>query len=169
LTGYRKMAERVVDLVVATTFEGMDLKDCFTEKIGLVSSGFENDREVTSYRSIISGRIQKFGLNVVYANYLVSNYGKQTDLILDDFKSGDAEQELALAELRFTVRHEMAVKPLDFIVRRTGILYFYKNRIATIKQVVMNEFQQLFGWSAERRELEMLNLEAAIRKVTSFK
>src|SRR6185295_858489 len=103
------------------------------------------------------------------ANYLVSNYGKQTDLILDDLKSGDAEQELALAELRFTVRHEMAVKPLDFFVRRTGILYFYKNRLAPVKECVMTEFQQLFGWSAERRELEMQSLETAIRKVTSFK
>jgi glycerol-3-phosphate dehydrogenase len=169
LTGYRKMAERVVDLVVATTFESLDLKNCFTEKISLVASGFENDREVKSYCALISGRIQKFGLNVVYANYLVSNYGKQADLILNDLKTGDMERELALAELRFTVQHEMAVKPLDFIVRRTGILYFYKNRIAHIKQAVLGEFQHLFGWSTERMQLEMLTLEAAIREVTNFK
>ena len=163
------MAERVVDLVIANTFEGRDLKNCFTDKISLVASGFENYSEVKSYRSFISERVQKLGLNGVYANYLVGNYGKQTDLILNDIKDGDAEWELALAELRFTFQYEMAMKPLDFIVRRTGILYFYKNRIAHIKEAVLSEFQRQFGWSTERMQFEMENLETAIREVTNFK
>lgn len=169
LTGYRKMAERVVDLAISNTFEGLNLKNCFTDKISLVTSGFENYDEVKSYRSFILERVQKLGLNGLYANYLVSNYGKQTDLILNDMKGGDAERELALAELRFTFQHEMAMKPLDFIVRRTGILYFYKNRIAHIKETVLNEFRGHFGWSTERMQFETKNLETAILEVTNFR
>jgi glycerol-3-phosphate dehydrogenase len=169
LTGYRKMAERVVDLVISKTFEGLNLKNCFTDKISLVPSGFENYGEVKSYRSFISERVQALGLNGTYANYLIGNYGKQTDLILNDMKGGDPERELALAELRFTFQHEMAMKPLDFIVRRTGILYFYKNRIPHIKEAVLNEFQRRFGWSAERMQLEIETVETAIREVTNFK
>src|SRR6267142_4212262 len=167
LTGYRKMAERVVDLVISNTFEGLNLKNCFTNKINLVASGFENYAEVKSYRSFISERVQKLGLNAIYANYLVSNYGKQTDLILNDLRNGDADRELALAELRFTFQHEMAMKPLDFIVRRTGILYFYKNRLAHIKVAVLNEFQRYFRWSTERLQFESETLEMAIQGVTN--
>ena len=169
LTGYRKMAERVVDLVIANTFEGLDLKNCFTDKIRLVASGFENYTEVKSYRAYIAERVQKLGLNAIYANYLVSNYGKQTDLILNDLRNGDADRELALAELRFTFQHEMAMKPLDFIVRRTGILYFYKNRLAHIKVAVLNEFQRYFRWSTERLQFESETLEMAIQGVTNFR
>jgi len=168
LTGYRKMAERVVDLVITNAFEDRVLKNCFTDNINLVASGFANYREVQAYRMLISGRVLELGLNGMYANYLVSNYGKQTDWILNDVKGGDAERELAMAELRFTFQHEMAMKPLDFIVRRTGILYFYKNRIHHIKEAVLNEFQRRYGWSAEKMQFEVKIVEAAIREVTHF-
>jgi len=168
LTGYRKMAERVVDLVITNAFEDRVLKNCFTDNINLVASGFANYREVQAYRMLISGRVLELGLNGMYANYLVSNYGKQTDLILNDVKKGDPELELALAELRFAFQHEMAMKPLDFIVRRTGILYFYKNRIHHIKEAVLNEFQRRYGWSAEKMQFEVKIVEAAIREVTHF-
>jgi glycerol-3-phosphate dehydrogenase len=163
------MAERVVDLVISNNFEGLDLKNCFTEKISLVPSGFENYGEVKAYHSFIAERVQKLGLNGMYANYLVSNYGKQADWILNDVKGGDAERELAMAELRFTFQHEMAMKPLDFIVRRTGILYFYKNRIAHIKEAVLSEFQHQFGWGAEKMQFEIESVETAIRDVTNFR
>jgi len=60
------------------------------------------------------------------------------------------------------------MKPLDFIVRRTGILYFYKNRIHLIKEAVLSEFQRQFGWSAEKMQFEGKIVEAAIREVTHF-
>jgi len=110
LTGYRKMAERVVDLVITNAFDDRVLKNCFTDNINLVASGFANYSEVQSYRMLISARVQELGLNGMYANYLVGNYGKQADLILNDVKKGDPEQELALAELRFAFQHEMAMK-----------------------------------------------------------
>jgi len=169
LTGYRKMAERVVDLVITNAFDDRVLKNCFTDNINLVASGFANYSEVQSYRMLISGRVQELGLNGMYANYLVGNYGKQTDLILNDVKKGDPERELALAELRFAFQHEMAMKPLDFIVRRTGILYFYKNRMHNIKEAVLNEFQHQFGWSTEKMQFEGKIVDAAIREVTHFR
>ncbi len=169
LTGYRKMAERVVDLVISNTFKNRDLKNCFTDKIGLVASGFDNYGEVKPYTLSVSERLQKLGLNGSYANYLVSNYGKQTDLILDDMKGGEAERELALAELRFAFQHEMVMKPLDFIVRRTGILYFYKDRLPHIKEAVLIEFKRHFGWSTERMQVEIEDVETAIQEVTNFR
>jgi glycerol-3-phosphate dehydrogenase len=169
LTGYRKMAERVVDLVISTTFGDLDLKNCFTDKISLVTSGFENYSEVESYQSVISERVQRVGLNGIYTRYLVANYGKQADLILNDLQTGDPDLELALAELRFSFQYEMAMKPLDFIVRRTGILYFYKNRIANIKEAVLREFQHRFGWSPERMQFETQNVDTAIQEVTNFR
>ena len=169
LTGYRKMAERIVDLVIDKSFQDRSLKDCITDRIHLLGSGFKNYDEVRSYRSIVLDHIRKLGLPDVYAYYLVSNFGKQTDLILKDIKGGDPEMELFKAGLRFTFRNELVIKPLDFFVRRTGMLYFYKNRIAQVKDAVLGEFQEQFGWDAVKRNIEEENLEKAIIKVTDFK
>ena len=169
LTGYRKMAERIVDLVIERAFEDRDLKACFTDRINLLGSGFKNYDDVKSYRSFVLDQVRKIGLIDVYAYYLVSNFGKQTDLILNDIRAGDPEMELIKAGLRFTFRNELVVKPLDFFVRRTGMLYFYKNRIAKVKDAVLDEFQLQFGWSTERKHQEEENLEKAILEVTDFK
>jgi glycerol-3-phosphate dehydrogenase len=169
LTGYRKMAERVVDLVIANAFEGRDLKQCHTERISLAAQGFDSYKEVKAYRALMAVRVQQLGLEDLYANYLVSNYGNQTEKILSDVQAGDARRELALAELRFGFQHEMVIKPLDFIVRRTGILYFYKNRIAHILEDLLHEFQRHFGWTQERMQTERQIVESAIAAVTRFK
>ena len=53
LTGYRKMAERVVDLVVKKNFNADELKSCLTGSIFLASYHFGNYPEVRNYIGVI--------------------------------------------------------------------------------------------------------------------
>jgi glycerol-3-phosphate dehydrogenase len=48
LTGYRKMAERVVDLVIEKYFQDRDLKKCFTASIYLTDKGFSYSTSMTN-------------------------------------------------------------------------------------------------------------------------
>ena len=168
LTGYRKMAERVVDLVIERAFDQRDLNPCTTDKTPLMSPGFKNYDEVRSYIVSVAGRIRDKNLPEGYSEYLVENYGHQTELILNSMNPGEAEMELARAELQFTLKYERVAKPLDFFVRRTGMLYFYRFRIDKVKDVVLAEFRDHFHWSVERSEKEKEDLETAIRSVTKF-
>jgi len=48
LTGYRKMSERVVDLVIEKYFGERDLKKCFTASIHLTDTGFSNSTSMNN-------------------------------------------------------------------------------------------------------------------------
>jgi glycerol-3-phosphate dehydrogenase len=169
LTGYRKMAERVVDLVVAQSFHSDNLKPCQTESASLVRSEFGGYGDVLAYQATVAGRLRALGLPEERAEFWVANFGKQTDLILADLVPGATLENVVLAELRFTLAHERVMKPLDFFVRRTGMLYFYKPEIGAVTDAVLSAFQHHFGWTDDQMKKEKEQLEMSIIEVTNFK
>lgn len=159
LTGYRKMAQRIVDKV-AHKIEKQDKRNlgkCQTHKIVLTGGVFENAKEVNAYQKLIEDKIKKYGLPEYYALYLVSNYGKQADEILDrceDIDEENIEVRLALAELYYTIELESVHSALDFFERRTGRLFFHINSIPQLVNPVLDTLKEEFGWSEKRFEDE---------------
>jgi len=150
LTGYRKMAERVVNRV-ARKFEDdydRELPESITSKIPLCGSDFKKYKEVKKYIAEIFKRISKDGFSEYDAWFLVTNYGKQTETILESYnslKDEDNEIRLVKAELHFGVRFEMVQNPMDFFIRRTGRLYFDIESVRTMLEPVLDEFRTLFS------------------------
>jgi len=150
LTGYRKMSERIVDLVAkkyANRFDA-NFESIQTENLVLTGGPFLNYKAVKLYIKQIYKQIQQEGLTLKDAEYLVHNYGKQTDVLLDKFDEltteKNAEKRLLKAEIWFTVQHEMTCTPTDFFMRRTGRLFFDKPSVDTYKDFVLNEFSTYF-------------------------
>lgn len=173
LTGYRKMAERVVDLVskkyrAANGKE--DIKGARTKKIPLSGGPFKNAAEVRRYREKIEKMIIPRGLDSYYATYLVANYGRQTEDILDKQGRYEDEPETALtrAEAWFCVRQELALTLLDFFDRRTGRLYFHLPSILPALDTIGKDFAGYFNWSEEQLAAEKEAVLDAIRHVTEF-
>ncbi len=172
LTGYRKMAEKVIDLV-AKKYRGQ-YGESFgknkTTDIPLSGGFFEDAAAVEQYVAQIEKRIRSYGLNAYRAQYLVSNYGKQTELILDKFQSLNDEAEIALirAEAWFTVFYESASTLLDFFNRRSGRLFFDLPSIRETKDAVLNDMTDYLEWDATRRELEEQQLDQAILQASVF-
>lgn len=159
LTGYRKMAERIVDRLSKKVREDKDkkLSDCVTDKIYLSGGVFKDGNDVHRYQKEVEQQVVSFGLDPYYAEYLVSNYGQQTGDIFKLFRQRqetDPEIRLALSELVFTIENEAVHSLLDFFERRTGRLYF---NIKTIPKLIEPVFQHLtstFGWSETRQQQE---------------
>ena len=93
LTGYRKMAEKIVNIVsdnLNKTF-GYPKSRCKTESIILNGSDFERedgleiDKRIDRYILHVHDEVKIKGLGKYEAEYLVRNYGKHTDLILKKF------------------------------------------------------------------------------------
>ena len=171
LTGYRKMAERLVDKI-SEQFqkEGFDIQPCKTEQIVLCGGPFAGRKAVRDYTKEIAAILSKDGLEEM-ADYLVSNYGRQTDVILDDYKSQkerDPQVRLGLCELRFTLEKEATFSLLDFFERRTGRLYFNINSIKKLKDPIKNYMAEYFKWSEKRIRNELEWLDAAISKASDF-
>ena len=170
LTGYRKMAERVVDLVLDKMDEAdREFDECKTDLIPLVESPFKDYEEVKAYLTSVKERVSKLDLDSFYADYLVGNYGKQTNAILDNIQAGQIEIELAKAELRFGIANELITLPEDFFIRRTGRLYFFKNSIDVIEEAILHEFQITFKWKELDLEKARRQLAMEVRSVTFFK
>ena len=171
LTGYRKMAERIVNKVAKRAEkEGIKTKPCSTETIVISGGPFKNETEVDSYTQEVSSRLNEHSIGEM-ANYLVSNYGKQTDEILalfDKADENDPQTRLGLAELAFTLENESTFTLLDFFERRTGRLYFNINSIEQLKMPVALEMKTYFSWDEEKLYSELKSLEEAMHRSSHF-
>jgi glycerol-3-phosphate dehydrogenase len=169
LTGYRKMAERVVDLVIDEQFSDREFNPCTTDSVLLEGNSFKNYREVVKYRVQIENQLHASGLQHL-AGYFVSTYGSQTDLILLQARqSGNiSEDSLLEAELEFCVNNELAVLPEDFMIRRTGMLYFNISKLKTVKDKVLEFYRNKFNWEDSRLQSERDKVDRLIRKSTGF-
>ena len=173
LTGYRKMAERIVDLIDkrASKDHGLKLKAIQTEKLPLNENPFKNYAEVKKYVQDIQPDWQAFGFSLIDIESLVHRYGRQTDLILERFQQipeEDAQLRLAKAELWYGIHHEMVVKPLDFFERRTGRLYFDPFELDHLKDPILKEFTDYFNWDKNTLVLEREHLEKAFKEIREF-
>jgi len=173
LTGYRKMAERIVDLIGKKYLNKYEkqFKDIQTHQIVLSGGKFKNFKEVQNYQNKIFKQIKPVGFTKIDANYLIYNYGKQTNSILNKFhalKDIDLEIRLAKAELWFCIQHEMVQTPLDFFIRRTGKLYFDIKSIEKLKKPILKEFSTVFNWKKSTQEKYRKELEQAIFDATNF-
>lgn len=149
LTGYRKMAERVVNRLSKKMVEeeGIELPECTTEHIPLCGNDFKKFKHVKKYISEIFERIQKDGFTQYDAWYLVTTYGKQTETILEDYsiqKDMDPYIRIAKSELHYGINYEMIATPMDFFIRRTGRLYFDIESIPFLLDPILDEFKSIF-------------------------
>jgi len=155
LTGYRKMAERVVDRIVKKMGENENgskevkkLKECNTDEIPLCGNdGFKKFKHVKKYIAEVYGRMKPDGFSEYDAWALVTHYGKQVETILDTYKTlKDTDQyvRMAKAELRFCIDYEMVQNPMDFFIRRTGRLYFDIDSVRNLMEPILEEFKAIF-------------------------
>ncbi|MBX2963163.1 MAG: glycerol-3-phosphate dehydrogenase/oxidase [Cyclobacteriaceae bacterium] len=168
LTGYRKMAERVVDMVIEKYYSSRTLKPCSTDQLAFTGGPFANADAVKRYTEQLASQLRPLQLEQ-YADYLVHTYGKQSDEILrymDKLQDESPAMCLVKAELYFTVDHEMVLTALDFFNRRTGMLYFDIHRAIEHREMVLNELKRVFSWDDDRMQRERIALEQAITSAT---
>jgi len=75
---------------------------------------------------------------------------------------------LALAELEFCFENEMMLKPMDFLSRRTGRLYFDIESIESIKKLVLAFFAKKLNWTALQTKKELTIINKALKQASFF-
>jgi glycerol-3-phosphate dehydrogenase len=172
LTGYRKMSERVVDLV------GERMEDIYnrhadeihTREIALGGEPFAAPDEVNEYQAQIRSKLQELGYDGDYeAWYLTSNYGKQSDSIVADLAQyPPGELSLLKAECEYCAQYELIETMSDFFIRRTGRLYFDIHSVKNNLNDMAEFMRQLFDWDEDRVSNEIQEMEREIREVSVF-
>ena len=173
LTGYRKMAERVVNRIARKLQEDYDreIGECKTAEIPLTGSDFKKFKHVRKYIAEIHERIAADGFSEYDAWFLVTNYGKQTELILENYaklEDQDPYLRMAKAELHFGVEFEMITNPMDFFIRRTGRLYFDIHSVRSLMEPVMEELGKIFKSTKEEVDEWRTTLEEELQEHSHF-
>jgi len=170
LTGYRKMAERIIDKLV-DRMDRTGISKCKTDTIVLTGGVFNNAREVKEYQRFVEGEMKAYGLDEYYGEYLVGNYGRQTDEIISLFNEldyEDKEVKLAMAELQFTIENESVQTAIDFFERRTGRLFFNIQSIYKLIEPVLTHMREVFQWTDDRYQKEQFWLTLELEKASKF-
>jgi glycerol-3-phosphate dehydrogenase len=172
LTGYRKMAERVVNLVIKKYFTKKKLKECKTQLIKLSGNSFKDGKEVKKFTLSLEQKLKEYNLPVNTPQYLVENYGQQVVWILDQWadRNRDEDPELALlkAELLFCVQYEMVCTLQDFFVRRTGLVNFDIQKVYKWKKQIAEACKIHLQWSDDLMVKELYELDSLLNSVTAF-
>ncbi|AYB36901.1 glycerol-3-phosphate dehydrogenase/oxidase [Brevibacillus laterosporus] len=167
LTGYRKMAERIVDLLVEqfkTEGQG-NYPRCTTDQIRLSGGdvGGADKFELFKKDKIKEGI--SIGLSEQEAEQLVARYGSNVSRIFSRISEHEAERvETGLpthvfGPLMYSIEEEMATTPEDFFIRRTGDLYFNIQGVRDWREPVIAYMAQKLGWSREEVSNHQKRLE----------
>ena len=171
LTGYRKMAERVVDKVVELNFIDQKFGECKTSTLTLPGGDFQNYGEVKKLEAELAGRLGELNLRGNEATNLVHLYGRQAIMLVNHIeknKTQNPECDLILAKAWFAIHYEMSIYPLDFIIRRSGLLFFNRPKIVRWINPVIDYFAQELQWSAEERAAQLAIVTEALEEVIRF-
>jgi glycerol-3-phosphate dehydrogenase len=157
------MAERTVDLCMRhlEEEEGRAFRPCGTQQLTL--SGGEVRNASSFLMSLPQITVNYFGkhlLQQLYHRYGANAAGIAQEAVM---REGPPAMALILAELEYGVRHEMVTELSDFLVRRTGRLYFAKAEGDLHAERLNRDLAELLGWNAEQaaRSFETYRKESA--------
>ncbi|MDS9470659.1 glycerol-3-phosphate dehydrogenase/oxidase [Sporosarcina pasteurii] len=166
LTGYRKMAETVVDKVV----HYLDKKPfipAVTEQLRL-SGGEFNDAE--HFHSFLRSKMHEatlYGLTLAEGNYLASFYGTNVDQLLvfaNVLKNVENPLPLLMrVEVLYAIHYEMAITPSDYLIRRKGSLYFEIDKVEQYKLALVNYMAELLSYTELEKSTFLDELEGQIQ------
>ncbi|MER2046857.1 MAG: FAD-dependent oxidoreductase [Solibacillus sp.] len=169
LTGYRKMAEKIVDLVVKQLNDEYQLKYGKSITKNLPISGGETSGS-KFFESFVEKRTmkgQEFGLTEEQSHYLAKFYGTNVDKVFDYIKQAKGNlPPIVYGQLYYAINEESACTPSDFFVRRTGALLFNIHLVRQYKQLVIDEMSDYLNWTAEEKQQHTDQLEHELQDVT---
>jgi glycerol-3-phosphate dehydrogenase len=174
LTGYRKMAETIVDLLAKKFLEEKDQRypNCETKHVPISGGNVGGSKEFSTF---IIEQVEKgmsMAISKEEAKHLALLYGSNVKTIFDriEVDRKKAEQyELPLvlfAKLQYALDHEMVATPVDFLYRRTGALLFDIGLVRKHKDKIVKFMDDFFEWSAETKQIMERQLENEIRNAT---
>ncbi|HJF33323.1 MAG TPA: glycerol-3-phosphate dehydrogenase/oxidase [Sporosarcina psychrophila] len=166
LTGYRKMAETVTNLLSKELKKlGVQSGNSITKDLKLSGGDFNNPKHYPSFIASKGREITSLGISIEDATNIVAVYGTNTDTIANLANEVIKETELPFPiclTLHYAINHEMILTPVDFFMRRTGTIFFDINWVETWKLLVIDYMAQLMEWTIERKEELTEELELRI-------
>ncbi|WP_426450238.1 glycerol-3-phosphate dehydrogenase/oxidase [Paenibacillus sp. S-38] len=167
LTGYRKMAEMVVDLVAELlSAEGAGAFGASVTKHMPISGGSVGGS--AGFPQFVKSKAAEgvqLGLPGETVEAWARMYGSNVDRLFEMAQTGRAEAEASglplevFVPLLYAIEEEMAARPVDFFIRRTGALFFNIAWVREWKAPAVEAMARRLGWTSEQKERYAAELE----------
>ena len=168
LTGYRHMALEIVDLLAKRLKKeyGLKFKPCETKHLPISGGDVGGSANFDTFVEDQVELAKKYQLDAELARHFASKYGSNAKDLFEIAQTAQYQSSgLPLdmyTELVYAIRYEMVYKPTDFLVRRTGKLYFNISDVLKYKNDVVKVMAQLLGYTDAQKEAYMQELDKAI-------
>ncbi|WP_018342911.1 glycerol-3-phosphate dehydrogenase/oxidase [Cytophaga aurantiaca] len=157
LTGYRKMAERITDILAERLKDTYDIDSCTTEKHMLYGGDIAKHGGLKAFIALKLPELTSEGIDALTATRLIRLYGSNIEHYVAELHQID--ERIALhnlpkwlkAQLQYTIKHEFVCKPEDFIIRRTADFYFRRNEAEGYYKELISCMQILLSWTDQQR------------------
>jgi len=165
LTGYRKMAETVVDLIAK---QSGHFQACQTKHLPISGGHVDGASNFASFVEKKEKDGELRGFTKEQYRKLVHRYGSNIDRIFDIAKRYDPNNKFGLplevfVQIVYSLEDEMTVKPVDFFIRRTGALFFDIHWVVEWKDAILDYMEDGLGWTVEEKTRFKEELEAALK------
>lgn len=177
LTGYRMMAKRITDLVIKK-LEAADtktaFKKCSTDVTRLSGGAFSLSLSLNDFIEQMTSIARVIGADEGQVKSLVNKYGSHTNSILENAiaffsENNDTGKSIILAELYYTIEHEMVITLNDFLIRRTGRLFFERETLAEAAPFILDEMAKIMKWSSMEKRNNWDGFQVEYMKVVDFR
>ncbi|MGB1314984.1 MAG: glycerol-3-phosphate dehydrogenase/oxidase [Chitinophagales bacterium] len=159
LTGYRKMAEKTVDLVrLKLKEENKIFSECKTENIKIAGADFNNNEEITDLIIQLTGEAKQVNIGLENIKEWVYRYGTNAKILLEiaynnfRYVEKDVEKLIILTELIYVIENESVATIADFYIRRTSKLYFDRKNIEKHLDFICLELSARLKLNKEKTE-----------------
>jgi glycerol-3-phosphate dehydrogenase len=158
LTGYRKMAESIVNRIVSyMPADGRVIPACQTKHLTLSGGDVGGSSGFAAFKREWTEKGARLGLEKREAEELVHRYGSNVERVFayaendrNDIEASGLPMSIWIA-LEYAIEHEMAVKPLDFLNRRTGALLFNLSWALRYKDAVIERMALRLTYTDEQK------------------
>lgn len=170
LTDYRLMAEDTFELIEKELElkTGKTYPDGDTQNLPLSGGNLPAETTMDEYIEENIPEALAIGLPEKEARKLIQWYGtniKALFTLKDEMKSEHLPLHLELS-LLYSLEYESVMTPIDFFLRRTGILLFESDKIDEWKEPVVNYMSNYFAWDDQIKAQKLNDLEEKISFVT---
>lgn len=169
LTGYRKMAEKLLDDVSKSLAKetGKKYKPVQTKHLPISGGDIGGSEQLEAFLSKKAKEgNNRFGWTLEEGREMAKRFGSNIDQLFTYAQEHKEQNETTLpnslyAELRYSIQHEAVTTPIDFLLRRTGYLLFDMPYLLEWKVAVVDEMAKQFHWSDDVKQtyIEELNIQ----------
>ena len=176
LTGYRKMAESVVNLVSKQlhTEYHYPIKPCLTRRLPVSGGHVGGSKNWMTYSARKQQLLENLHIPTDRVKQLVKRYGSNIDRVIDIINSSEAAAKNynvpvdLYAEVLYSIHYELTAKPVDFFVRRTSAMLFHHEWLQQWKTQVIHIMKDILQWDEATSEHYNKELEEYIRIATTI-